>query len=198
MILKEVMCDANYLLTPTLELKVAMTDLKQCSNELMRDEIQQAFRQGKEEGERQGYAKAREETQHLCALLHTIANHLIEHKKRLLTHLKPEVIEFAFQLTERLVRHELSHPESFVKLIHALINQAMTAFAGQPLTLFLGPEDLMQLEHIITPSSKQGLHLLADPKLRPGDCRIESAGGLINADVMRELAMLKNTIDLHH
>lgn len=191
MILKEVDPSTTYVLTGTGHLTELKGDQTLCAEELFREEIQRAFCQGREEGERQGYAKASEETHHLSALLHTLADHLVEQRKRLLAGLKPEIVELSFQIAETLIRHELSQPKQFLALIGALLNQAITTFAGSPLKLFLAPEDLAALEKHLESLNECPLQIHSDPKLRCGDCRIESEMGVLNAEIGRELNHLK-------
>ncbi|MBS0623786.1 MAG: hypothetical protein JSS62_04110 [Verrucomicrobia bacterium] len=194
MILKDVICDAEYVLTPNRELKVADVDCKSSTEELFRQEIQRALTQGEAGGEKRGYAKAHEELKHLSGLLHTIADHLMEHKKRLLVQLKPEIVEFVFQISQTVIRQELVQPESYIKKLQSLLNQAMTAFAGQALKVFLAPEDLVLLENYLerlVPPKQSEIKFLADAKVQPGDCRIEAEMGLLHAEVARELSMLK-------
>lgn len=197
MILKESQLDQSYVLTAGGELTEAITSSSHGAEELFRVEIQRAFCQGREEGERLGYAKASEERRHLCQLLHTLADHLVEHRKQLLLQLKPEVLDLAFQMAEKLTRQELTQPKPMLQFLNALLTQATSAFAGLPIKLFLAPENLLEIEQELeklTAESKEKLQILSDPKLRPGDCRIESEIGLLNAEIKKQLEHLKTRL----
>jgi len=194
MILKDVIYDAHYILSPNRELLVAQHSVVSCTEELLREERERAAHRGEEEGEKQGYAKAYEEVRHLISLLHTLANHMMEYKKHMMVQMKPEIIGFIFQVAEQIIHQELSQPEHYIKMLQALLNQAVVAFAGQPLHVFLAPEDLLRLEphlnQLVIPS-KQTLKFCADAKMRAGDCRLETEMGVLHADLARELSMLK-------
>lgn len=191
MIVKQAKCDLNYVLTSCGELTEQVALKEEAARELLQIEIKRAFRQGKEEGERCGYAKALDESHHASLLLHTLADRLIEHRKQLLAELKPEVIELAFQIAETLVRHELSQPAQFMSLIDALINQALRNFADTPLKVFLAPEDLNAMQEALKQLKSHTIAFHADPKLRQLDCRIECESGVLNAEIARELMHLK-------
>lgn len=160
-------------------------------------EIEKAFEMGKKEGESQGYDKARSESQSLCQLLHTLADKLMQHRKQLLIQVKPEVIELAFDIAEKLIRQELSQTKTLMQFIHALVMQAIGAFAGTPIKIFLNPENMLEIEPMLDSIQSQmrtKLEFCADPKLTMGDCRIQSDVGILNAEIKKQLDHMKSRL----
>ncbi len=190
MIIRDAKVDTHLFLTPNGELH-AQNKLDGEVEELFQHEWQKAFLKGQEEGEKNGYAKAQEELKSFNSLLQAIATKLMEHRKQLLVQLKPEVIDFALRVSEKIIRSELSRPETHIKLIQSLINQATKALPTEQLTLYLCPEDLHFVQHHLQAPS---LHFFPDPLMRRGDCRIEAKSGLLNANITRELDDLRTRI----
>jgi flagellar biosynthesis/type III secretory pathway protein FliH len=160
------------------------------------EECSRAFQRGVEKGEKIGYERALNETRGLLDLLQTLTQKLLEQKKRLLDRLKPEIIEFAMTLCERIIRKELSQPEAMVKLINALLNGCAPQFRNERVQIILAPEDLAMLEGHLTQIQYDkreitGIFFRADPLIKRGDCRIETQRGLLNYTISRELADLQ-------
>lgn len=178
-------------LTPTKELHFSEEHSGQDS--LIQLECRRAFQKGEAYGEKIGYDKAMSETKTLTKLLHTLSRKLLEHKNRLLEHLKPEVIEFSITVCEQVIRQELSQPETLINLINSLLTYTATHLWEEAPQIILASEDLALLEgHLSTihfdSRERGGIRFLADPLMRRGDCRIEMPSGLLNHMVKRELA----------
>ena len=178
MIVKDAKCEKVVFLTP------ARTLIAEEGHEL--SEIYK----GSDEGERRGYAKAVEELRRFTTLLHTIADKLLEQKKAMLTQLKPEVIDFSLEIAEKVIRKELSDPKTHEKLISSLLNQAIKTFSGEPLTVYLAPDDLILFQERC-PLEGGAINYSSDPLLQCGDCRIEAKSGVLTAHISRELEDLR-------
>lgn len=189
MIIKEAVCDGVFCLNEQREL----IPPKEGESVLFENEAQVLFARGKNEGEKLGYANACHELRTLAAVLHTIAERLLKKKEELLTELKPEVIDFSFAIAEKIIRKELSSPAEHERLIAEYIDLAKAAFATQPLTIYLSPDDFtaMQQRFALEVSS---IHYLPDPLMRRGDCRIETKEGLLNAQIKRQLEDIREQI----
>lgn len=169
------------------------------TKDLFEEEWTQAFQKGEEKGERSGFEKAKKEMAPFLNLLQAIAGRLLEQKGRLLDQLKPEIIEFAIAICERIIRKELSQPESLVRLIQSLLGNASSALQQDILHIHLAPDDLIMLEeqlnHIHYDRQQiKGIRFAADPLMRRGDCRIESKTSLLNHDISRELLDLQSKL----
>lgn len=150
--------------------------------DLVEEECRKAFLKGREKGEKIGHQKALEENKSYIALLQTMTQKVLEHKKRLLDQLKPEVVEFSIAVCERIIRKELSNPQALARLIQTLLVSTHKA-----VRVVLAPDDLALLEGI----DLEGVECVVDSLMRRGDCRIETTAGLLNYDISRELGDLQ-------
>ncbi len=165
--------------------------------ELLNEEKQKACQRGREEGEKIGYAKAKEEMEAFLQLLQTITEKMLEEKKRLFDELKPDIIEFALTVAERVIRIELSQPEKLAKLIESFLTHS--AFQGETLKVILAPEDLVMLEsHLqkISYDNKEikGLRFASDSFLRRADVRIETKTAILNFALSREMEDIRSKV----
>ena len=180
-------------LTATKELRFS----ERCADNsfFLEDERAKAYHKGQDAGEKIGYAKALYETKGLLDLLQTLTRKLLEQKKRLLDQLKPEIIEFSIAVCEKVIRKELSQPETLVRLINSLLSVRDPNFQHEHLKIILAPEDLLLLEKYLTQISYdkreiEGVSFWEDSLIRRGDCRIEGQTGLLNYSIARELSDL--------
>jgi flagellar biosynthesis/type III secretory pathway protein FliH len=163
------------------------------------EECHKAFEDGIKRGEELGYEKFVAEAKTFLDLLTLLAHKLLDQKKKLLDQLKPEIVEFSMHVCERILRKELSQPESMAALINSLLNLCAHQFKEETLHVFLAPEDLGMLEGYLSQMSNshreiKGVSFQADTLIRRGDCRIEAKAGLLNYSISRELADLQAKI----
>ncbi len=164
--------------------------------DLVEEECRNAFQKGQEKGEKIGYYKALEESKVYVGLLQTMTRKILDQKNRLLDQLKPEIIEFAIAVCERVIRKELTQPHVFARLINTLLTAATPQLNSDTLRVVLAPEDFSILEssfHQIQYNVEEieGIRFVSDPLMRQGDCRIETSSGLLNYNISRELADLQ-------
>ena len=160
----------------------------------LEEEYQTAFQHGKTEGETVGYTRALDELQALFVLLQNLTQKLLEQKHRLLDRLKPEIVELAIAISERVIRKELSQPETLLKLIHTLLSCCSSEGGGDVVRITLASEDVAMIERHLNKNIIEGIVLHADPMLMRGDCRIEMRTELLNYSISRELAELQAKI----
>ncbi|MCP5468985.1 MAG: hypothetical protein H7A36_00570 [Chlamydiales bacterium] len=197
MILKSVHVAKELYLTPSREL--VEEEREDAFESLFAEEYQKAKSRGKSEGEQLGYEKAAHELASLVSLLQRLSERLLEQKKRVLEQLKPEVVHFALRVCERVIRKELQEPDTFVHLINELLGEAIHAFAGEKIKIFLAPQDLETLQKHLgkvyyNKSEVPNLSFHVDELMCSGDCRIEAASGVLNADLEHVLDDLNTKI----
>lgn len=163
--------------------------------ELVEEERHKAYSLGKTDGERVGYERALSESDSYMHLLQTIAEKIIEQKRRLLEHLKPEIIAFATKACEQVLRRELKEAGTLIYLIETMLQENSHVFHGEGVKIILSPEDLAMVEsHVSRLQSRleqeggeiKGLKFTSDPWIHRGDCRIETKGALLNFMLSRE------------
>lgn len=162
-------------------------------------EDQSAYKKGQKKGENEGYDRAKKEFAAFYTLLQSLADKILEQKKRLLQQLKPEIIDFAITLCERVIRQELSQPEKLVRLIDTLLTAATTSINGDMVKIILSPEDLVLIEshrNKIQYDKREikGLRFVPDSAVKRGDYRIETKRGILNCSIARELEDLRSKV----
>lgn len=163
--------------------------------DLAADENQRAFQRGEERGKR----NALEENKVFFDLLQTMTRKVLEQKHTLLDQLKPEIIEFALAICERVIRKELTQPQAFVRLINSLLSAATLSLEDDYIQIILSPDDFMLLEKSFDQihydkHEIKGIRFASDSLVRRGDCRIETKSGILKYDILRELTDLQTKI----
>jgi len=164
--------------------------------DLVEEECRKAFQKGQEKGEKIGYYKALEESKVFLDLLQTMTRKILEQKNRLFDQLKPEIIEFALSVCERVIRKELTQPQALVRLINSLLTSIAPSLKHDTIQIVLSPDDFVMLEKSFNQihydkREIEGVRFVSDPLMRRGNCRIETKSGLLNYDISRELADLQ-------
>jgi flagellar biosynthesis/type III secretory pathway protein FliH len=175
------------------------SDKDQRSDDFIEEECRRSFQKGQERGEQIGYEKALGETTVLFSLLQTVATKLLEHKEKLLEHLKPEVVEFSITVCEQVIRNELSRPEALTTLIYSLLEFSQSKHYGQSIQIVLSSDDLSLIETRLDQIQDEigpikGIVFQFDPLMKRGDCRIETKTGLLNYEISRELKLLQSKV----
>lgn len=178
MIIKNAIIDKEVYLTATRELIEEQRD--ETFQTLFAEEYRKAKELGKQEGEVIGYKRAEAELGTLLVLVQRLSQKLLEQKTRLFEQLKPDMDALVLLIAEKIIREQLKDPDLLNRRVEALLDQAISAFTGEPLKVFVAPQDLgvIQIE---------GVTFLADSTLCPGDCRIEARSGMINGQISRLL-----------
>ncbi len=196
-IIREVPLKELFILTPQGELHASATQEE--FSDFVEQECRKSFLKGEEEGEKRGYERGISEGRLFLNLLQTISQKLLDQKGRLLEKLKPEIIEFAISICERILRKELSQPEALIHLVSSLIDFVIASPSHESIQVYLTVEDLALLQkhlHLMRHKTAEGetIKYLADSLMRRGDCRIETKTGLLKYDISRELSDLQEKI----
>lgn len=178
----------------TTDKKLLFFDARSSVHSFLEEDYQTAFQHGKSEGESLGYARALDELDALFGLLQNLTQKLLEQKNRLLDRLKPEIVELAIAISERVIRKELSQPETLLKLIHTLLSCCNSEGNSDVLRITLASEDAAMIERHLNNKAIEGIVLHADQMLMRGDCRIEMRTELLHYSISRELADLQAKI----
>ncbi len=194
MILRQVPIEVSYVVNAMGEVGYLPLAQDEGTHPLMDEEIHRALEQGKEEGERAGYAKAYEEVRHLQVLLHTLSARLMAYRNDLLAILKPEVIDASILIAEQFIGNELSQPTARIRFLNQVLAQALSDFGNQPIKVIVSPEDQSLLHTMGISLDPKLVTWATDSLLSRGECRVESTEGLLNATVAHHLRYLKMKI----
>ncbi|MGB9919143.1 MAG: FliH/SctL family protein [Moorellales bacterium] len=150
-----------------------------------------------EQGYRKGYAQALEEARREAEALRSQARAVLEEARRrreeMIAAAEPEVVELALEVARQVVHRQLAvEPQTVV----SVVREALRRLRGRrQLVICLNPEDVATVraelarlqEEIGTDAS---LHLLVDPEISPGGCRVESEAGQVDATLEGQLYRL--------
>lgn len=153
------------------------------------DDIEAMFEQARQDGERTGYdegrsqaaneaaAQARELTRQVSQLIRSMDDAL----DRLGGDVAEEIVALSIALASQMVGENLRvHPESIVTTVREALHQMPQG----KVRVFLHPDDLQLVrEHLEDPLDGSHHHLIEDPALERGGCRLEAAGCDIDATV---------------
>lgn len=161
--------------------------------------VLKAYFKGKAEGQTEGYYKSGRENEALVNLLQSMALRFLKQKEQILLQLKPDLIQIAFTVCEKVIRKELSQPQVLVQLIDNLMTSISPHLQLETVSVYLSPEDLIMLEKFLGNFSYdkkeiKRLRFLSEASLPRGDFRIETEKGLFNCSIQRELEDLRHLV----
>jgi flagellar assembly protein FliH len=144
---------------------------------------EEGLRAGFEEGFREGLRRAEEQARDLVLAALALREAMERVRREALLSLEPELAEMALEVGEKLALQRLEEdPGALREMIRSVASRA-TERKGMRVRLH--PRDL----HLLRQSGEtgplladaEGLELVEDPELRPGDCVMETAAGTIDA-----------------
>jgi flagellar assembly protein FliH len=146
------------------------------------------------EGYNAGLAEAQAQAARLAAVLQNIEGARQEMQERL----AEEILELALDIANQIVRTSLKvHPELILPLVREAV-QALPAVQGEPM-LVLNPADADFVREQLAEELDRGRwRIAADAGLPPGGCRIESAGGDVDATLGKRWARVMEALGANH
>ncbi|MDF2577050.1 MAG: fliH [Chlamydiales bacterium] len=151
-----------------------------------------------EEGRVQGYDKTIQELEELFSLFKNL-NHKLERERFELTDkLRPDLINLATSICEKVLKRDLAQESSMVQLIDSLLLQHQRLIKEAPLTIVLPSEEAttirnwLEKQHYDSNSQLMDkVQFQPDERMIKGNCRIEFPMGIIHFDIERQLAEIK-------
>lgn len=134
--------------------------------------------------EQEGRALADRTAAQMAALVQAVQMGLQQAEERL----AQSVLDLACTLARQVIRHELSVDPLAVRHVVA---EAMGLMAsdGKVVTIRLNPQDMSLLQEALQKEfAGRSLMFIPDNSLQPGDCRVESAGAVIDGRLERRWA----------
>ncbi len=139
--------------------------------------------QGRQDGMRIGYDLAMADHQHLATLVQGALVGAVAEMGRVRSIDADAVARLAMEIARAVLGHE---PHDGAVSLLAKVRDALANVDDRPLTLYVHPSDAELLGEAL--SDVDGLGLVADPTLAPGDARVQ--GRWSDADLTRSAAML--------
>ncbi len=130
-------------------------------------------------------------------LLHDLTTQLAHDKQRLLDELRPHVVRLAISIARRIVAAEISQDR---RIIERTVKAALDELACEGEShVRVHPSDRPLVERVLaTDETILGqfcdLRVIADPSIERGGCVVESAHGIIDADIPTQFAQIQKTL----
>ncbi|MDI6631167.1 MAG: FliH/SctL family protein [Bacillota bacterium] len=158
---------------------------------------EKAYREGFEQGFREGQARAEEATREMLAGAQEALHAAEAERVAIFNQLEREVVELAQEIAERVVAAELKvNPE----VVLAVAREAFTLVRDRPYVILLvNPDDLpvcqqarQQFEALLAEGAV--LRILPDPQVNRGGCLVDTGKGMVDATLSSRLATLLETL----
>ena len=167
------------------EEKITQTELnairEAARNEAYSAAYQEAYQAGYQEGRANGEREMHEKTDLALAQLTQLCEQFSHQLQCAHQDIGQEFVQLAVDFAQVLSQTHLEiHPEAILDIVHQAI-QSLPSIS-QPAQLILNPDDLALIRELTGDQlQNDGWRLSADPHLRRGGCRIETAKNLLDA-----------------
>lgn len=158
--------------------------------QIQKDAYDEAFAQGLEEGRAAGAAEMAERAD----LFDTLATQLARPFEALDEAVEREAAQLAMAVARKLVRRELRTDPSCVI---GVVREALTVLpvAARDVRVLLHPQDAELVRTTLRKTEgERAWHIVEDPMLTRGGCRVESASSRIDARVEARLASIASAL----
>lgn len=151
-----------------------------------------------EEVIREGYNAGLEEAQAQAARLAAVLQNIEDASQAMQERLADEILELTLDIANQIVRTSLKvRPELILPLVRDAV-QALPAVQGEPM-LVLNPADADFVRERLAEELERGhWRIAADAALPPGGCRIESAGGDVDATLGKRWSRVMEALGKEH
>ncbi|WP_374337699.1 flagellar assembly protein FliH [Leeia sp.] len=145
------------------------------------EELAAIQQQAHDEGYAAGLQMGQDELTHRLAVLTELTGHLSQLVSQTEQQLAADLVQLAVRMAEQVLRDTLrEQPQRLLALVQEVI--ADIPYLGEQPRLYLHPEDLDLLRHSLQVElAPDGWLLQPDPALTRGGCRLETAGGSVDA-----------------
>lgn len=150
-------------------------------NEAYSAAYQEAYQAGYQEGSANGEREMQEKTVEVIAQLEQLRDQFSQQLQLAHQDIGHEFIQLALEFANTLCQAHMDiHPEAILEIAQQAI-QGLPVIS-QPAQLILHPDDLALIRELAGDRlQNEGWRLCADPHLRRGGCRIETAKNLLDA-----------------
>lgn len=151
-----------------------------------------------EEVIREGYSAGLAQAQAQAAQLAAVLQNMEGERQGMQERLAEEILDLALDIANQIVRTSLKvRPDLILPLVREAL-QALPAVQGEPL-LMLNPADADFVRAQLAEELERGhWRIAADAALAPGGCRIESAGGDVDATLDKRWSRVMDALGMDH
>lgn len=130
-------------------------------------------------------------------LLNNLATNLVAERGRLLSDLRPEIVQLALAIAHEVIGYEAAVDRRVIE--HALRGALERLNSAARVVAHLHPADLAELQSLSPEAlgcvDDQVLELVADLHIERGGCRLESDRGAVEATLEVQLRLLREALD---
>ena len=160
---------------------------------------QRAYEEGFALGRQEGEAAARAELEALFARAHHIVQEALSFQERMINQARQELLHLAMAIATKIIGEEIQKPG---KVVTKALREALLRYrpAGQVVTVRLSLQDLNALEgkkeeFMRLCQGTREWRLVADERVGPGGCLIETEQGIIDGRVESRLAAVQSSLE---
>ena len=156
-----------------------------------------AKERGLQEGYKEGIAASEEEAGRMREEAMSVLNKAAAKTTNLLQNAEEEVVELAMDIASKVVRsHVLVKPETVAALAREALERSA---AAQHYSIFVNPDDVGLLEQYISELRRgtgagSRIHIVDDPGIERGGCRIETESGLVDMTLESQLEQIRRVL----
>lgn len=149
--------------------------------QLDREEIERICAEARQDGHQSGYAAGQAAAQAEALRLARAADNLEKALAEFDQQVADELLALATEIARQVVRIEISaRPDIILTVVHEALAQLPHLHA----TIYLHPEDASLVRSYAGDAlAHAGHRILDEPKLKPGDCMLESGSSQLDASV---------------
>lgn len=149
------------------------------AGELDQEAVARICAEARLDGHREGYAAGRDDARREAARLARAADELERALAEFDQQVADELLALAVEIARQIVRGEVSaRPNTILTVVH----EALAQLPHQHATIFLHPDDASLVRSFAGDAlAHAGHRILDEPRLKPGDCVLESGSSQVDA-----------------
>jgi flagellar assembly protein FliH len=148
---------------------------------LDRETIERICAKARRDGHREGYAAGREDARREAARLGQAAAELERALTEFDQQVADELLALAVEIARQVVRGEIG---ARCETILTVVREALAQLPHQHATIYLHPDDASLVRsHAGDVLAHAGHRILDEPRLKPGDCVLESGASQVDASL---------------
>lgn len=165
---------------------VTASQLQKVHDEAVKDGFEQGYREGLRKGEKDAFAQNEVISNHLVSIIKYLENPL----HNLDEQVEHSLVQLALSVGQHIVRRELKiDPGQVIAVIREAV--ALLPVSSPGIQIYLHPEDASLIKDKMTVNEQDSQwHIIEDPALTRGGCRVVSQMSQVDASVENRLAAI--------
>ncbi len=155
------------------------------------------YQKGFEEGKREGLRLGRDEVAQVVSQLKAISGAILEAKKEIINQAQREVVELALAIAKRVVRANVQvNKEIIINMVEETLRRTVDR---ERIVIRVNPSDVEVIksnrsQYTSSIEGIENLEIVADRRVSPGGCVVETNTGSVVADIDAQLEEIKEKL----